>query len=94
MHAPNILETRIHMNGFARVGAVIAVAAVAFVVWNIFSAHRAAAKLATATDDAAIVTVSTTHPKPTDPTGQRAGPARHACRPISMRRSTRAPAAT
>src|SRR5580698_2275964 len=69
MHAPNTPRTRIHMNGFARLGAVIAVAAVALVLWSIFSAHRAAAKLATATDDAAIVTVSTTHPKPSDPKG-------------------------
>jgi RND family efflux transporter MFP subunit len=61
MHAYN--------NGFARVGAVVAVAAVGFVVWNIFSAHRAAATLANETEDAAITTVSTTHPKPTDPTG-------------------------
>ena len=61
MHAYN--------NGFARVGAVVAVAAIAFVVWNIFSAHRAAATLANETEDAAITTVSTTHPKPTDPTG-------------------------
>jgi RND family efflux transporter MFP subunit len=57
------------MNGYTRVGAVIGVMAVAFVVWNIISAHRAAANLATATDEAAIVTVSTTYPKPTDPTG-------------------------
>src|SRR3984885_12661310 len=69
MHAPNTPQTRIHINGFARLGAVIAVVAVAFVLWSIFSAHRAAAKLVTATDDAAIVSVSTTHPKPTDPTG-------------------------
>jgi len=58
-----------HMQGFARVGAVIVVAAIGFVVWNIISAHRAAANLATTTDEAAIMTVSTTHPKPTDPTG-------------------------
>jgi RND family efflux transporter MFP subunit len=57
------------MSGFTRVGAVIAVAAVAFIVWNIISAHRAAANLSAATEDAAIATVSTTHPKPTDPTG-------------------------
>jgi len=56
-------------NGFARVGAVVVLAAVAFVVWTIFSAHRAAATLASETEDAAITTVSTTHPKPTDPTG-------------------------
>jgi RND family efflux transporter MFP subunit len=62
-------HTRVHMNGYARVGAVIAVVAIAFVVWNIISAHRAAANLAAATDEAAIVTVSTTHPQPTDPTG-------------------------
>jgi hypothetical protein len=53
-------HTRVHMNGYARVGAVIAVVAIAFVVWNIISAHRAAANLAAATDEAAIVTVSTT----------------------------------
>ena len=57
------------MNGFTRIGAVIIVLAVGFVVWNIISAHRAAATLAAATEDAAIATVSTTHPKPTDPTG-------------------------
>jgi RND family efflux transporter MFP subunit len=57
------------MSGLARVAAVIAVLAIAFVVWNIFSAHRAAANLASETNDAAIVTVSTTHPQPTDPTG-------------------------
>src|SRR5665213_831455 len=69
MHAFTTPPSRIHMNGFARVGAVIAIVAVALVLGSIFSAHRAAAKLATATDDAAIVTVSTTHPKPSDPTG-------------------------
>jgi len=69
MHAPNTHPGRLHMNGFTRVGAVLAVAAIAFVIWNIISAHRAAANLATATEDAAIATVSTTHPKPTDPTG-------------------------
>jgi RND family efflux transporter MFP subunit len=57
------------MTGFARVGAVIAVVAVAFVVWNIVSAHRAAAKLASDTNEAAILTVNTTHPKPSDPSG-------------------------
>jgi RND family efflux transporter MFP subunit len=57
------------MNGFARVGAVIAVVAIGFVVWNILSAHRAAANLASATEEAAITTVSTIHPKPTDPNG-------------------------
>jgi RND family efflux transporter MFP subunit len=57
------------MNGFARVGAVIVVVAIGFVVWNILSAHRAAANLASATEEAAITTVSTTHPKPTDPSG-------------------------
>jgi RND family efflux transporter MFP subunit len=57
------------MTGFARIGVVIAVVAVAFVAWNIVSAHRAAARLATATDDAAILTVNTIHPKPSDPTG-------------------------
>jgi RND family efflux transporter MFP subunit len=69
MNAPNTHRSRAHMNGFSRVGAVIIVAAVAFVVWNVISAHRAAANLASATEDAAITTVSTTHPKPTDPTG-------------------------
>jgi RND family efflux transporter MFP subunit len=69
MHAPDTNPDRIYMNGFARVGAVIAVAATAFVVWNIISAHRAAANLASATEEAAIATVSTTHPKPSDPTG-------------------------
>jgi RND family efflux transporter MFP subunit len=57
------------MTGFARIGVVIAVVAVAFVAWNIVSAHRAAARLATETDDAAILTVNTIHPKPSDPTG-------------------------
>jgi RND family efflux transporter MFP subunit len=69
MHAPDSNTDRIHMNGFTRVGAVIAVAVIAFVVWNIISAHRAAANLASATEEAAIATVSTTHPKPSDPTG-------------------------
>ena len=69
MNAPQTPQTRIHMNGFARVGAVIAVVAIAFVVWNIISAHRAAAKLVQATDDAAIVTVNTTHPQPTNTAG-------------------------
>jgi len=69
MHAPNTNPGRIHMNGFTRVGAVIAVAAIAFVIWNIISAHRAAANLASATEEAAVTTVSTTHPKPSDPTG-------------------------
>jgi RND family efflux transporter MFP subunit len=62
---------RNHMNGFARVAVVIAVVAIAFVAWSVISAHRAAANLATATEEAAIVTVSTTHPKPTDPTGSQ-----------------------
>lgn len=57
------------MNGFTRVGVVIAIVAIGFVVWNIISAHRAAANLADATEEAAITTVSTTHPKPTDATG-------------------------
>ena len=69
MNAPNTNTSRAHMDGFTRVGAVIAVAAVAFVVWNVISSHRAAANLASATEDAAITTVSTTHPKPTDPAG-------------------------
>jgi RND family efflux transporter MFP subunit len=69
MHPANSPQTRIHMRGLARVGLVIAVAALCFIAWNIISAHRAAAKLASATEDAAIVTVNTTHPKPTDPTG-------------------------
>lgn len=69
MNASETPPNRIHMSGLARVAAVIAVLAIAFVVWNIFSAHRAAANLASETNDAAIVTVSTTHPKPTDPTG-------------------------
>ena len=43
--------------------------AVAFVVWSIFSAHRAAATSPTRPRRPRIVTVSTTHPKPTDPTG-------------------------
>jgi RND family efflux transporter MFP subunit len=69
MQAANSPQTRIHMQGLARVGVVIAVVALCFIVWSIFSAHRAAAKLVSATEDAAIVTVNTTHPKPTDPTG-------------------------
>jgi RND family efflux transporter MFP subunit len=69
MQAANTPQTRIHMSGLARVGAIIAVAAIAFVVWNIISAHRAAANLASATEEAAIVTVRTTHPTPTDPNG-------------------------
>jgi RND family efflux transporter MFP subunit len=69
MQAAQTPQTRNHMTGFARIGVVIAVVAVAFVAWNIVSAHRAAARLATATDDAAILTVNTTHPKPSDPTG-------------------------
>src|SRR5580698_3291047 len=69
MYAANTRQTPNHMQGLARVGMVIAVVAVGFVVWSIFSAHRAAANLASATDDAAIVSVTTTHPQPTDPTG-------------------------
>ncbi|HTV79807.1 MAG TPA: efflux RND transporter periplasmic adaptor subunit [Steroidobacteraceae bacterium] len=69
MDAPNNPPQRINMNGFARIGAVVAVAAVAFVIWNIISAHRAAATLASDTEEAAITTVNTTHPKPTDPSG-------------------------
>ncbi|HEY4342220.1 MAG TPA: efflux RND transporter periplasmic adaptor subunit [Steroidobacteraceae bacterium] len=69
MQAAQTPQTRNHMTGFARIGVVIAVVAVAFVAWNIVSAHRAAARLATATDDAAILTVNTIHPKPSDPTG-------------------------
>jgi RND family efflux transporter MFP subunit len=57
------------MNGLARVGVVIGIAVIAFVIWSIISAHRAAANLASETNDAAIVTVNTTHPQPTDPTG-------------------------
>ena len=69
MHPANSPQTPNHMHGLARVGLVIAVVALCFVVWNIFSAHRAAANLVSATEDAAIVTVNTTHPKPTDQTG-------------------------
>ena len=69
MHPATSPQTRIHMQGLARVGAVIAVLALCFVVWNIISAHRAAANLADATEEAAITTVSTTHPKASDPTG-------------------------
>ena len=69
MHAPHSSLSRARMNGFTRVGAVVALAAVAFVAWNVISAHRAAAKLASATEEAAITTVSTTHPQPTDPGG-------------------------
>ncbi|HEV2703508.1 MAG TPA: efflux RND transporter periplasmic adaptor subunit [Steroidobacteraceae bacterium] len=69
MQSTNSPHTRSHKHGIARVGAVLAVAALCFVAWNIISAHRAAAKLASDTEDAAIVTVNTTHPKPTDPTG-------------------------
>lgn len=66
MHVPNTPRTRFHMNGLARLAAVIVVAAVAVVIWSILAAHRAAANLASATDEAAIVTVSTTHPRPID----------------------------
>ena len=69
MDAANSPQTRNHMQGLARLGMVIAVLAIGFVVWSIISAHRAAANLATATDEAAIVSVTTTHPQPTDPTG-------------------------
>jgi len=69
MHASNPQSTRLHMQGLARVGLVIAVAALGFIAWNVISAHRAAANLARATEEAAIVTVNTTHPKPTDPSG-------------------------
>ncbi|HTY92617.1 MAG TPA: efflux RND transporter periplasmic adaptor subunit [Steroidobacteraceae bacterium] len=69
MQSPRRTPTHIHMNGFARLGVVIGVAAIAFVVWSVISAHRAAAKLAAATEEAAIVTVSTTHPQATDPAG-------------------------
>jgi RND family efflux transporter MFP subunit len=69
MNASQTPPTRIRIDGLARVVAVIAVLAIAFVVWNVISAHRAAATLASETNDAAIVTVSTTHPQPTDPTG-------------------------
>jgi RND family efflux transporter MFP subunit len=71
MHPANSPHTRVHIQGLARVGLVIAVAAVCFIIWNILSAHWAAAKLASATEDAAIVTVNTTHPKPTDTTGSQ-----------------------
>src|SRR5579862_9235075 len=69
MNAPQDSRLPIQMSGFARLGIVVAIMAIAFVAWNILSAHRAAANLAAATDAAAIVTVSTTHPKPIDPTG-------------------------
>jgi RND family efflux transporter MFP subunit len=69
MYASNSPQARNHMSGLARIGMVIAIVAVGFVVWSIFSAHRAAANLAAATDEAAIVSVTTTHPRPTDPTG-------------------------
>src|SRR3984885_769575 len=69
MNASHTPSPRIHSSGLARVAAVIAVLAIGFVVWIIFSAHHAAATLASETDDAAIVTVRTTHPQPTDPTG-------------------------
>ena len=69
MNASQNPPSRMHMNGYVRVGGVIAVLAIGFVVWNIISSHRAAANLASATEEAAIITVSTTHPKPTDPSG-------------------------
>jgi RND family efflux transporter MFP subunit len=69
MDAANISQTQSHMKGLTRFGVVIAAVAIGFVVWSIISAHRAAANLATATDEAAIVSVTTTHPQPTDPTG-------------------------
>jgi RND family efflux transporter MFP subunit len=69
MNASHTPSPRIHSSGLARAAAVIALLVIGFVVWIIFSAHRAAATLASETNDAAIVTVSTTHPQPTDPTG-------------------------
>jgi len=57
-------DDRTHMQGIARIGAVILVLAAAFIVWSIFKAHRAAANLAAATEDAAVVNVATIHPLP------------------------------
>ena len=57
-------DHRTHMQGIARIGAVILVLAAAFIVWSIIKAHRAAASLAADTEAAAVVNVSTTHPLP------------------------------
>ena len=48
----------------ARFGTALAVLAVAVLVWNLFSAHRAAAKLKETTESQAVVTVATTKPQP------------------------------
>ncbi len=69
MNASENPQPPFQMKGFARIGVVVALVALGFLVWSILAAHRAAANLAAATEDAAIVTVSTTHPKPTDPAG-------------------------
>ena len=47
-----------------RVGIALAVLAVAVLVWNLFSAHRAAAKLKDVTEAQAVVSVATTKPQP------------------------------
>ena len=45
-----------------RGGAVVGVLALIIIVWSVFSAHRASAKLKEATEAQAVVTVATTSP--------------------------------
>ena len=47
-----------------RGGAVIGVLAFIIIVWSVFSAHRASAKLKESTEAQAVVTVATTSPQP------------------------------
>lgn len=48
----------------ARAAVAVLVVAVVLLAWNLFSAHRAAARLKQDTEAQAIVTVATTHPMP------------------------------
>jgi RND family efflux transporter MFP subunit len=48
----------------ARGGVILAVLAIIFVVWSVFSAHRASAQLKTATEAQSVVTVATVKPQP------------------------------
>ncbi|HTY49237.1 MAG TPA: efflux RND transporter periplasmic adaptor subunit [Steroidobacteraceae bacterium] len=55
-------DDRTHMHGIARTGTVILVLAAGVILWSIIRSHRAAAELAAATEDAAVINVATTHP--------------------------------
>ena len=53
-----------HASTLARGGVVVAVLGLSIVVWSVFSAHRASAKLREATEAQSVVTVATVKPQP------------------------------